>query len=467
MKYSSQISDYIRKNKNSIIDTLAELIEIPSVKGNPENNAPFGKYPALALDKALKICQDFGFKTENIDHYAGHADFSDEKTELAILCHLDVVPAGNDWSYPPFKLTQDNEKNLLFGRGTIDNKGPAVAVMYAMKTIKELGIPMKKNVRFIMGTDEENGSSDMQYYMQKCSMPSKVFTPDGSYPVINIEKGMIRFKLSKTFSGSSSAILSLKGGNAVNAVPGKSFCELKNISADTVRNTIENLALSVNFDVESQKNDVIKITANGTDAHASTPEKGDNAITALLKLITELKPDNSETFKYIKTLSELYPYGETDGSSCSINAHDEKSGNLTSVLSVIDFNENGFSAKNDIRFPVSFKCSDFISKMQENAGKYDFTLEILLKDEPHYTDENSSFVKSLLKVFEDITGLKGECIAIGGGTYVHNINGGVAFGAEFDGENNNMHGADEHIRIESLLLNTEIIANAIVEICGE
>ena len=467
MKYYQKISDYIDNHKNDMKNTLAEFIEIPSVKGTPETNAPFGKYPALALHKALDICQSFGFKTENIDNYAGHADFSDKETKLAVLCHLDVVPAGNDWSYNPFELSVDKENGLLFGRGTIDNKGPAVAVMYAMKAIKELNIPLAYNIRFIMGTDEENGSSDMKYYMSKQKMPPYVFTPDGSYPVINIEKGMIRLELSADFSiNEDSAIISLNGGKTINAVPGLAYAEIKGVSSDRILKTADKLNMSVTFDTE-QNSDITKITAKGTDAHASTPETGDNAVTALLALITALEPDNSEIFRYIKALSELYPYRETDGFSCGIKCNDEKSGALTSVLSVINLDKNGFSAKNDIRFPVSRSCNDIISIMKNTAADKSMNMNILLEDEPHYTDENSEFVKSLLEVYSEITGSDGKCIAIGGGTYVHNIKGGVAFGAEFPDENNNMHGADEHIKTDSFLLNAKIIAAAVIKICGE
>lgn len=470
MKYSQNISDYIESHKDEMINTLAELVKIPSVKGEAENNKPFGKYPASALEKALDICNSFGFKTKNIDNYAGHADLSDMETELAVLCHLDVVPAGNDWTYNPFELYNDSENGLLFGRGTIDNKAPAVAVMYAMKAIKDLNIPLKKNVRFVMGTDEENGSSDMKYYLSKEKMPSKVFTPDGSYPLINIEKGMIRLSFSKKFNSdnqNSKKIISINGGKTINAVSGLAYAELFGFSDDEIKKAVSDTDMSVKFDIKHE-NEIIKITAYGTDAHASTPEKGDNAITAIINLISALCTDNSEMSGYnIKILSSLYPYGETDGASCGIKCSDEKSGSLTSVLSVLKFDENGFEFKNDIRFPVSENCDSIINKIRNLFSKYEIDMEILLKDEPHYTDENSSFIKSLLKVYEDITGFKGECIAIGGGTYVHNINGGVAFGAEFPDEDNNMHGADEHIKTESFLLNAKIIANAIIEICGE
>lgn len=68
-----------------------------------------------------------------------------------------------------------------------------------------------------------------------------------------------------------------------------------------------------------------------------------------------------------------------------------------------------------------------------------FRIDSCEGSEPHCTDENSEFVQSLLRVYERVTGDKGRCIAIGGGTYVHEIEGGVAFGAEFPNEDGNMH----------------------------
>ena len=79
---------------------------------------------------------------------------------------------------------------------------------------------------------------------------------------------------------------------------------------------------------------------------------------------------------------------------------------------------------------------------------------------------DSLLAQKLLKVYEEQTGLKGECLAIGGGTYVHDIEGGVAFGAEFPNQEHNMHGADEFIEIETLSKNSKIFAHSIVELLG-
>ena len=120
----------------------------------------------------------------------------------------------------------------------------------------------------------------------------------------------------------------------------------------------------------------------------------------------------------------------------------------------------------DIRFPIdrtNAEISGIICEKLKNAG---FEIDSCKGIEPHFTDGNSEFVQSLLRVYERVTGDKGRCIAIGGGTYVHEIEGGVSFGADFPGEDGNMHSADEFITVENLLKNAEIMAEAIVELCG-
>ena len=194
----SKIKDYIYSHKEELLAALSRLIEIPSVKGEPVDGAPFGKEPKRALDEMLDICAEMGFVAENCFDIVGTADLCPEGAEpaLGILCHLDVVPCQpENWATDPYKLTEKD--GILYGRGVIDDKGPAIASLFAMKCIKDLGIPLKKGVRLIFGTDEENGSEDMEIYTSRAKLPPNVFTPDGSFPVINVEKGMMR----STFGG--------------------------------------------------------------------------------------------------------------------------------------------------------------------------------------------------------------------------------------------------------------------------
>ena len=83
---------------------------------------------------------------KNFGNYAVSMDFGQGEPVLGILSHLDVVPAGEGWSFPPFACTVKD--GIAYGRGAIDDKGPSVAVLYAVKCIKDLGIPIKKELPY-------------------------------------------------------------------------------------------------------------------------------------------------------------------------------------------------------------------------------------------------------------------------------------------------------------------------------
>lgn len=421
----SEIRDYIHEHKYEMTALLRELVAIPSVQGEASEGKPFGEEPARALVTMLEKCREYGFNVENVENYAGSADFDESEPALAILSHLDVVPAGSGWTTDPFTLTADGDK--LIGRGAIDDKGPAVASLFAMRAVKELGIPLKKGVRLIFGTNEENGSADLAYYRSKRKLPPMVFTPDGEYPVINAEKGMLRVY----FSTSVPENVEISAGTVINAVP--SSCKFLNKT--------------------------LSCTVEGVSAHASTPEKGDNAITKFLA-------EYSAEVPALRGLAELFPHGETDGKSCGLGFSDPVSGNMTCVLSMLNTENGRLCGGIDIRFPLDRKksgISEIICEKLRNAG---FDIDSCEGVDPHCTDENSTFVQTLLKTYERVTGEKGKCIAIGGGTYVHEIDGGVAFGAEFPGKDYHMHSPDEFITVDELLKNAELMAEAIVGICG-
>ncbi len=422
----TKIREYLEKHREEMIDVLSELVSVRSVQNDADGEYPFGKEPARALNIMLEKCSEAGFNVENVENYVGSADFNELEPSLAILTHLDVVPEGTGWSSDPYILKRSEGR--LIGRGTCDDKGPAVSSLFALKAVRELAKPLKRGVRLIFGTNEENGSADLAYYRTKRKLPPMVFTPDGEYPVINAEKGMIRVYFSADFNE-----LSVTSGKIINAVPEN--CTV--IQEDNI------------------------ISYNGKSAHASTPEKGDNAITKFLD-------EYSRTYKnpLLCGLASLFPHGETDGKSCGLGFSDEISGKMTCVLSMLNTENGRLKGGIDIRFPLDRtlkEVSGIICRSLENVG---FKIDSCEGTEPHVTDENSEFVQSLLRVYERVTGDKGHCIAIGGGTYVHEIDGGVAFGAEFPNEDGNMHGADEFVTEENLIRNAEIMAEAIIELCG-
>ena len=460
MQYRTQIQDWLRAHESEMLRDLGELIAIPSVMGAPAENAPFGKAPAKALALMLEKCADYGFQTDNADNYAGCITLGDVPAKLGILAHLDVVPAGEGWTHEPFAMTEEDGK--LIGRGTSDDKGPAVAALYAMRAVKELGIPLKAGVQLILGTDEENGSEDLAYYMQHRTLPPMVFTPDGDYPVITLEKGMARMEFSGTFTDGKAQILSLRAGGAVNAVPALAEAIVQGVTMDEFLGSRKTDYPGIAVGCYVDDYDCLHISVDGKNAHASTPEQGKNALTCLLEILSCVLGDN-EQGAAVRKLSHCFPFVETDGEHCGVKASDEISGGLTLVLSVMQMTPKGFTAKCDTRFPVC--CTGAQVTEGIAAAVSPLTANVLMCDEPHHTDENSPFVQTLLHIYEEVTGNPGECLAIGGGTYVHHIEGGVAFGAMFPGEDIHMHGVEEFIRRDALLLDAEMMALAITQLC--
>lgn len=463
----NKIFDYIESEKENMIASLSDLIAYPSYQQEPSDGAPFGRPVRECLDRALEICSGFGLVTRNFDGYAGTVELPGYncEPELGILSHLDVVPEGTGWTSDPYKARVDDGK--IYGRGAIDDKGPSVAVIYALKAIKELGIPLKRGVRLILGTNEENGSADMKYYLSKQPAPKYTFTPDGNYPVINIEKGMIRGYFSADImpSASPKTILELSGGTVINAVPESAYAVIGGTSVSEAEAAIRRMSCGVSFSVKDFGG-CIRIDACGKSAHASTPELGKNAVTALIKLLTfmDIRDDAS---RKLSSLSKLFPYGETDGSSLGIAQSDELSGALTCVLSIINYQAGKLEFKIDIRLPATSSVANVMDKLLPAAAGAGFRLDGHMGSEPHCVSEDTPFVRKLLSVFEEVTGKKGECIAIGGGTYVHEIEGGVAFGPEFIGDDNHMHSADEFIKEDDLIFNAKMFALAILRICAE
>lgn len=446
-----------------LVSNLGTLIGVRSVREDAEPGLPFGKGPAKALETMLEIAKGLGFAVRNVDNYVGIIDSNPKKeTTLGILCHLDVVPEGGNWHTDPYKMVQEN--GYLFGRGVSDDKGPAMAVLYAMLLIKKLEIKLSGNVRFIVGTDEECGSSDLRYYMEKEKLPDRLFTPDATYPVINLEKGQLRTEFSKSFkSTGSKTVLSLKGGTVINAVPEKCEATVRGFTSKALRDVVDRVTRDTRFTFLEDGND-ITITCHGKSAHASAPVIGHNALTSMITLLGALETDD-ETGKGFSVLSKVFEYDEWKGEKLGIKMYDKKSGNLTMVHSIAEYNGSEYTGKIDIRFPICTCKAELQKKIESTFKKNDIKATLFFGAEPHYVDENSEFVQTLLRVYEGVTGKTGECIAIGGGTYVHETTGGVAFGAEVQGEDNHVHGADERISIDVLKMNVRMFTEAIYELC--
>ncbi len=465
--YREQIEQYIDSHKDEMIADIIELCKIDSAKGSYIEGKPFGQGPFEALIEGLQMGEKYGFAIRNYNNYVGTIDLNDKEPQLDILAHLDIVPGGDGWTVTtPFEPVVKDGK--IYGRGTSDDKGPAITALYAMRAIKELGIPVKKNVRLILGTDEECGSSDIAYYYKQEEEAPMTFSPDAEFPVINLEKGSLHGEFTAEFEKSEALpkMVSFKSGTKVNVVPAKAealFDGLDGSETEAFAKTLE-AELGVRFDVTSEDGHM-KIEAFGESAHASTPEKGTNALTALLALIGKLNLADCGQMKVVNALNKLMPHGDYNGAALGINHEDEISGKLTLAFSMLEITETGMHGDFDSRCPVCANVENTLQVAKANMEAEGICFLTEDMNPPHYVDGNSPFVQTLLKCYEQYTGRKGECIAIGGGTYVHHLKNGVAFGPSMPETETGIHGPDEFAVIDELVVAAKIFAQVMVDLC--
>ena len=465
--YREQIEQYIEAHKEEMLADIIELCKIDSAKGPYAEGKPFGEGPFQALAKGLEIGEKYGFAITNYDNYVGTIDLNDKEKQLDILAHLDIVPGGEGWTVTtPFEPVIKDGK--IYGRGTSDDKGPAMTALYAMRAIRDLGIPVKKNVRLILGTDEECGSSDIRYYYKKEEEAPMSFSPDAEFPVINLEKGSIHGEFEAEFEKSEALprMAAFKCGVKSNVVPPKAYALFEGLDGSETEAFAKQFEaeLGVTFDVTSE-NGFLKLEAIGESAHASTPEKGKNALTALLTVIDKMDLAECDQLKYVKALNKMMPHGDNHGAALGVNHEDEISGKLTLAFTMLDVTETGLKGDFDSRCPICANeenTFDVVKKQMIDNG-FNFTTPKM--NPSHYVDGDSPFVQTLLKCYEQYTGRKGECIAIGGGTYVHHLKNGVAFGPSMPETETGIHGPDEFAVIDELIVATKIFAQVIIDLC--
>ncbi len=466
--YREKIDSYIEAHKEDMLADLSALVRIDSQRGEAKENMPFGEGPARVLAAAKDMLDAYGLKTTNYDNYVLTGDFGEGDKKLDILAHLDVVPVTEDWTVTaPFepKIVGDR----IYGRGTSDDKGPAIAALYAIRAIKELGIPLKRSVRLILGSDEECGSGDLEHYYSIEKEAECTFTPDADFPVINLEKARLAKPFTAKFdkSDAAKAIVSLEGGSKVNVVPGTAKAVLKGFSAaelEAAAKTCEEKTGAKVALTEEAGNVVVNV--KGTSAHGSTPEEGNNAVVILLSFVDGLDLEASKQREMISNVLKLFPYGDTEGKALGVNMSDEKSGALSMNLGILRISETELYGEFDSRAPLCANDENLTAVMAKKFAEAGIRMEEGAMTPAHYVPEESDFVQTLLKAYEAYTGKEGKCLYTGGGTYVHELERGVAFGCMSPEVDNHMHGDDEFMEIPTLIMSAKLFAEVIVKLCG-
>ncbi len=452
-----KLYDLIDSYYEAYADQLARWLRVPSVKTDAVPGAPFGEEVRRMYDIALTDCEAEGFVTRDFDGYALDATLAGDSDEaIAVLGHLDVVPAGDGWQVDPFAAVREGDK--VYGRGTSDDKGPALCALYAMKAIKAAGVPLKKSIRLILGCDEESGWEDMAWYCQHAEMPEVGFSPDASFPLINTEKAMLHLVMTAPVSSDGLQVKEMFTGERMNVIPGESKALLAGgeALAAQVAAYAEKTGLPYTAEVTAEG---VWVTAEGIPGHSAYPEGRRNAIGMMLLLLKELGVQGA-----FATLADAVGM-QSNGAALGCAYADEVSGALTCNMGILHLEKGVITCTLDMRVPITADL-DVLEK-NAKAALPGFTAVVCEKKEPHHVPADSELVSNLLAAYHEETGLPAEPQYTGGGTYAKVLRQGVAFGASFPDDEDLAHQAGEYVYLSKMMTATKIYANALVRLAGK
>ncbi|KGA98763.1 diguanylate cyclase [Alkalihalobacillus alcalophilus ATCC 27647 = CGMCC 1.3604] len=468
--------NWLNEAKNRQEDLITEtqkFLQIPSIlkESTANETQPFGQQIDEALQYLLKIGEKDEFFVKNVDGYAGIIELGTGTEMIGILCHLDVVPAGNGWSSPPFAAQIRDGR--IYARGAMDDKGPTMAAYYAMKIIKESGLALSKRIRMIIGTDEESDWRCVDYYRQHEEMPSFGIAPDADFPIIHAEKGLLDLKLSfekeeaslAKMKESQMVLQTFRAGERLNMVPDYAEAIL------VVKSEVEQQSVCAQFEqwLKQEKHigsyeivkDEVRISIKGISAHGSTPEKGINAAKILAPFLLKW-PVQKRAKNYLSFITQQL---DERGEALGIAVSDRISGALTVNAGTFSFEQDEDATVGlNIRCPVEVELNEVFFKLKNTLETLMVQCEIKSKMEANYVAEDEPEIKILQNVYERQTGEKATLLSTGGATYARALKKGVAFGAQFPGREDLAHQKDEHILIDDLIKMTAIYAEAFYEL---
>ena len=446
------IDRFVEENTQSIVRDIGRLVAINSVEGAPEEGAPFGPGPRDALNLGLEIARELGLRTVNCEGKIGYAALGEGEKYLATITHLDVVPVAEGWTGDPFTLRE--REGWLLGRGVMDDKGPSVLCLYALKYLKDKSIPLRYPIRALLGANEETGMADVEYYLENYPAPLFCFSPDANFPLCNGEKGIYHGKLLARVGLEN--IVDIRGGVASNVIPQKAEAVVKAAS----------LKSEGRVTAEKAGEGLWKLTAQGVGGHASLPQGTVNAIGVLVDYLLENGVCSGDEKRLLELLQKLH--SAWDGSALGVQADDGLFEPLTIVGGVIGVEDGVLFQSLDSRYPTNTSGETIAAQIRAVAGDL---AEITVDHDaaPFYMSLDNPAVKVCIDAYNTVTGENAKPYTIGGGTYARDFPNAVSFGPEhperempaFAGP---IHGADEAASLDWFLEALKVYILALIEL---
>jgi len=450
-----------------MFQTLSRLVRIHSVQEPAKGEYPFGEGIQEALEFMLREGEKEGFKIKNFDNYAAHIEWGVGEEIIGIPCHLDVVSAGDGWEHDPYGA--DITQGKMYGRGTGDNKGPLIAVFFAMKALKESGFEPKKRIRLILGLDEETDWEGMHYYLERAEEPDFGFTPDGDFPLVRAEKGALVFEIAKKFSkvppgAKGITFRSFIGGCAPNVVPDTAKLLLMADSYDLLREKVNNYRKETGYNLSYRtKGKSFEVTAEGVSAHGANPGAGLNAISILMDFAKAISFTCEDVGDVVDFYNKHIGFC-TDGTDIECGFSDEESGKLAFNVGIAEITPQVARFTVNVRYPLSIKEEQVYEAIMPALTKYDMGLVKRNAKPPISFDIQDSLVSAFMECYQKHTGdIKTKPSVMSGASYARALKNCMCFGMLFPGEEDTMHKHDEYLNLESMVDGAKIYADIIVK----
>ncbi|MBY4798004.1 Sapep family Mn(2+)-dependent dipeptidase [Collinsella sp. AGMB00827] len=457
---SSTIDAWIDAKWEEIVKEIGTLVAIPSQEDleHAAEGMPFGPGPKKALDAGLDLCSRLGMHAENHEGYIGTADYPgrDDSKKICQIAHLDTVPCGPGWSRDPHSMLR--REGYLIGRGTLDDKGPFVIGLYAMRYWHEQGVSFPYTMRMILGSNEETTLRDVEYYHEHFEEPTFLFTPDAEFPVCYGEKGIYQgvFTSAEIHDG---RILEWKAGEAFNAIPTDASIV---IAAD-----LDELPAAERMSFEAVGDDRVRISAKGKGGHASLPDGTINAIGLIVDYLLEHNLVSSDERRFLDLQKALID--DWSGAGVGVATSDDLFGPLTIIGGMAWLEAGKLHQSVDSRYPTSMSRAGFEEILGGVAERYGASYATDNDTEPFHIDPNGEEIQRLIRVYNEVTGEDRKPFTIGGGTYAREFKNAAAFGPEMPWRKDPewvgpMHGDDEGISEDLLKCALKIYILAIKEL---
>ena len=469
LELQEEIQNFCREHHQEMMEDLAQLVEVPSVVAEPQSGKPYGEDPYEVLRRAVKIAERMGFTVKISDNACMTAEYGDRpEAQLCLMAHLDVVDAGDGWTKPPYTLTQEGDR--IYGRGVTGDKGPAVALLYAMKAAKELCPDLPYSPQAWFGTAEEVGSPDLRNYVKHTKLPKYVLTPDANEPVVIGSSAKYRpsFGLTWEKNDARPQVISLQGGKVRNAIPGYAEAVVAGLS----RVDVDSIALEHTCETEveytlSDTPEGLRILACGRGTHIGTPHLGRNAQTALGDLLARLPLADSPSTRALAALKKLFPHGKLNGEGLGLILEDEIMGKAHANFTVCTMTETGISCKMDSRGPTTSSPENYAHVIDRALIEAGFDVEPSEMDAAHYVKETEPHVRLVKELFEMVYQCDVSCHFSIGASYAHYVDGAITTGRAASEIDPMIHKADEFLPLEDFDHMIELYTLAILNICSQ